>query len=115
MTDEDIERNQYDRINELSSRVDFLAGQVETSNKLNAELVKLLRRESNGKFGVIIVLIAALIYMALGPDGYNAVRDTIPTPWRKGEQKATASAPIAPWHDDFDGVVGIVRVDTQTE
>ena len=75
---DDIERDQYDKINDLTSEVKELAGSVQVSNDINGELLKLLRRVLSGAFWVIVLLVLALLYAANGPDGYKAIRETLP-------------------------------------
>lgn len=79
MQSEDIEKDQYDKINGLTAEVRELAGAVQVSNNINGELVKLLRRVLSGAFWVIVLLVLALLYATLGPDGYKAIRETLPS------------------------------------
>lgn len=76
---DDIEKDQYDKINGLTAEVRELAGAVQVSNKINGDLVNLLRRVLSGAFWVIVLLVLALLYSTLGPDGYRAIRETLPT------------------------------------
>lgn len=78
MQRDDIEKDQYDKINGLTAEVRELAGTVQVSNNINGELIKLLRRVLSGAFWVIVLLVLALLYAANGPDGYNAIRETLP-------------------------------------
>lgn len=75
---DEIEKDQYDKINGLTAEVRELAGAVQVSNNINGELLKLLRRVLSGAFWVIVLLVLALLYASLGPDGYKAIRDTLP-------------------------------------
>lgn len=75
---DDIEKDQYDKINGLTAEVRELAGAVQVSNNINGELLKLLRRVLSGAFWVIVLLVLALLYAANGPDGYKAIRETLP-------------------------------------
>lgn len=78
MQRDDIEKDQYDKINGLTAEVRELAGAVQVSNNINGELLKLLRRVLSGAFWVIVLLVLALLYAANGPDGYKAIRETLP-------------------------------------
>lgn len=76
-TSDEIENDQYHRINDLTEKVGELSGAVEVSNVINGELVKLLRRQQNGAFLLILILILALLYATIGAEGYKAVRETL--------------------------------------
>lgn len=78
-SDAEIEKDQYEQIHSLAAEVHELAGEVKASNDINKELIKLMRRESNGKFCIIALLIAALIYGALGENGFNAIMRKSPS------------------------------------
>lgn len=102
MQRDDIEKDQYDKINGLTAEVRELAGAVQVSNNINGELLKLLRRVLSGAFWVIVLLVLALLYAANGPDGYKAIRETLPNipgvptaPTDDGGTAATVS-PIFP-------------------
>ena len=99
---DDIEKDQYDKINGLTAEVRELAGAVQVSNNINGELLKLLRRVLSGAFWVIVLLVLALLYAANGPDGYRAIRETLPNipgvPTAPTDDGGTAAAvsPIFP-------------------
>lgn len=75
---DEIEKDQYDKINGLTAKVCELTGVVQVANNINGELLKLLRRVLSGAFWVIVLLVLALLYAANGPDGYRAIRETLP-------------------------------------
>lgn len=105
---DDIEKDQYDKISHLAEeieanngRVEQLTASVDVSNRLivrqmeqsaedhKAAMAELrgmhdsyvkMTRYLFGMLGVIILfLIAALVYGAIGKDGLYAVRQTVPT------------------------------------
>lgn len=83
-----IENDQYAKIHELTSKVGQLAGTVEAANKINQDLVMLLKRALLYMFITILFLIGAVIYGAIGKEGFYAVRQVVPT-----------SAEALPWND----------------
>lgn len=88
---DEIEKDQYDKINALSANVAGLASAVEISNNINLQLVALLKKVLIGAFIIILILLGALIFGAIGKEGLFAVRDSMP--------KVTQAIP---WHNDFD-------------
>lgn len=99
---EEIEKDQYEKINGLTARVEGLVAAVDISNQINIEMLKQLRDQRDsfermthrvlwGAFAIILVLLAALIFGAIGKDGLFAVRDSMPK-----------VALAAPWHNDLD-------------
>ena len=76
---DEIEKDQYDKINSLTAEVKELAGAVSVSNAINADLVKVVKMVLRGALLIIIILILALVYLSTGPEGYKAIRETIPT------------------------------------
>ena len=96
----EIEKDQYEKINTLTGRVEQLVGAVDVANKINLELMKLLKKALSYEFWVILFLIAALVYGAIGKDGLFAVRQAVPLPTcpPSGEQQTM----LVPWHNDFD-------------
>lgn len=99
---DDIEKDQYEKINSLAAKVEGLTAAVDISNQLNIETVKLLKKALSYEFWTIIVLIAALVYGAIGKDGLFAVRQAVPVPTVPALPQGDQQAVIAPWHNDFD-------------
>lgn len=91
---DEIEKDQYDKINSLTSRVEQLAGAVDISNQMNAQLIGLLKKALCYMFWIIVFLIGAIIYGAIGKDGFYAVRGSIPMP-----QQSVVSQDAIPWND----------------
>lgn len=110
---DNIEKDQYDKINSLAAKVEGLTSAVDVSNDI---LVKQMEQSAKGHeaamakmqdmhdsyvtmtkyiigllFLVIFSLIGAIIYGAIGKQGLFAVRDTMPK-----------VALAIPWHNDFD-------------
>lgn len=89
------DEQQDERINKLTARVEQLTGAVDVSNQMNLQLIALLKKALFYMFLIIVFLIGAIIYGAIGKDGFYAVRPTFPT---------TAYHPhggdIIPWSDD---------------
>lgn len=94
----DIEADQYDKINKLASRVEQLTGVVDVSNQLNSKLLTLLTKVLYGSFIIILCLVGALIFGAIGKDGLFAVRNSLPIPERQQQSQNIA----IPWHSDLD-------------
>ena len=110
---DDIEKDQYDKINTLAAKVEGLTSAVDVSNdillrqieqsavdhsaamdklqKMHDSYVKMTKYIIGMLFIVIFSLIGALIYGAIGKEGLHAVRDTMP--------KVTFAVP---WHNDLD-------------
>jgi len=107
-TTEDIEKDQYDKIHSLTARMEQLTGAVDVSNQINLELMKLLKKALCYMFWIIVFLIGAIIYGAIGKDGFYAVRQSIPIPENIPTRTPTAALP---WHNDFDKGVPIRRED----
>ena len=76
---DDIEKDQYLKIENLTKTVSELTGAVSVLNKTNTDLVSTLRRTSFYQFLTIIFLIAVIAYGAIGERGLYAVRETVPT------------------------------------
>lgn len=110
---DEIEKDQYEKINALTTRVESLVGVVDTSNDI---LIKQMEQNATDHaaamdkmqamhdsyvtmtkyiigllFIVIFSLIGALIYGAVGKEGLRAVRETMPK-----------VAQAIPWHNDMD-------------
>lgn len=89
-----VEKDQYEKINTLTSKVEQLTGAVDVANQINLELMKLLKKALCYMFWVIVFLIGAIIYGAIGKDGFYAVRGTIPMP-----SQSVVSQDAIPWTD----------------
>lgn len=88
------DEQQDERINKLTARVEQLTGAVDVSNQMNQQLIALLKKALFYMFLIIVFLIGAIVYGAIGKEGFYAVRPTFPT---------TAYIPhggIIPWSDD---------------
>lgn len=110
---DEIEREQFDKINSLTARVEGLASAVDVSNdilvkqmnqnaadhsaamdkmqKMHDSYVKMTKYIIGLLFVVIFSLIGALIYGAIGKEGLHAVRETMPN-----------VVQAVPWHNDMD-------------
>lgn len=98
-----IEKDQYEQLREIRAEVKYLAGKFDAVAEINGELVKLMRRESNGKFCIILFLVAALIYGALGEHGFNAVKHIVPMSGRSSDS-AQLTSPICSPPDTRVGI-----------
>ena len=92
-------QRQWKSINSLAAEVTSLSGTVEAQNQINSDLVALLKKALSYEFYVIVALIAALIYGAVGKEGLFAVRQSLPIPQRDGDD-TTMAQPIAPPPDN---------------
>lgn len=92
-------QRQWKSINSLATEVKFLSGTVDAQNKIITDLVALLKKALSYEFYVILILIAALVYGAIGRDGLFAVRQSLPIPQRD-DAKTTMMQPIAPPPDN---------------
>lgn len=102
---DEIEKDQYDKIHELTKKVESLTGAVDVANQINIELSKLLKRALSYEFYVIIILIAALVYGAIGEKGLYSVRQFVPMPMQSiptddGTTDGAVSSVIFPWYGD---------------
>lgn len=77
-THDEIEKDQYQQIHSLAAEVHSLSGAVQVSNEINKQLVALMKKVFYCMFFIILVLIGALVYGAIGKDGLYSVRDTLP-------------------------------------
>lgn len=93
-TNDDIHKDLYDKFHGLADTVGKLTGAVEASNEINIALIGVLKKVLVGAFLIIIVLILALIFGALGPNGFNAVTEKMPT--------LPLTSDAIPAHNDFD-------------
>ena len=99
-THDEIERDQYQQIHSLAAEVHTLAGTVEIANQINEKLLKLMTKVFYCMFFIVIVLIGALIYGAIGKDGLFSVRDTLPvsTPIQANAEPWITSDQMDRWH-----------------
>lgn len=88
---DDIHKQLFDKINAATNELALVRGQMEAQNKINGDLVRLLKLVLWGAFVIILILLGALIFGAIGKDGLFAVRDSMPK-----------VAQAIPWHNDFD-------------
>lgn len=95
-------QRQWACIGDLTAEVKVLSGTVSAQNDTNKDLVKLLKKALSYEFYVILVLIAALVYGAIGKDGLFAVRQTIPLPanGNNGGDQSACIQPLAPPPDN---------------
>ena len=93
-------QRQWKSINALTAEVKTLSGTVDVQNKIITDLVALLKKALSLEFYVILILIAALIYGAIGKEGLFAVRQSLPIPQRQGDDEQTMAQPIAPPPDN---------------
>lgn len=92
-------QRQWKSINALTAEVKSLSGTVDAQNKIITDLVALLKKALSLEFYVILILIAALVYGAVGKEGLYAVRQSLPIPQRDGDD-TTMAQPIAPPPDN---------------
>ena len=103
-TNAEIEKDQYEKINDLTKKVASLPSAVDIPNQVNIELLKLLKRVMCGAFIIILILLGALIFGAIGKEGLFAVRQTLPLNL-PGDQTTDA----IPWHNDLDNWLNAFR------
>lgn len=96
----DENKKQWKSINALTAEVKSLSGMVAAQTKINSDLVELLKKALSYEFYVILFLIAALVYGAIGKDGLFAVRQAIPIPQQDDDDAAMLTQPIAPPPDN---------------
>lgn len=75
---DEIEKDQYAKIEVLTKSVSELTGAVSVLNKTNSDLVVTLKRSIFYQFLVIVFLILVIAYGAIGERGMYAVRETMP-------------------------------------
>lgn len=95
-TNDEIHRDQYAKIDMLTKSVSELSGAVAVLNKTNTDLVSLLKKALSYEFYVILILIAVLIYGAIGEKGFKTVREAVPFPYDTGDHQSSF---IVPWND----------------
>lgn len=91
---------QWEAINGLTAEVKLLAGVVQAQTDANAQLRSLLKTALSYEFYVILFLIAALVYGAIGREGLFAVRRLLPVPQQDEDDAALLMQPIAPPPDN---------------
>lgn len=91
-------QRQWKSINDLTAEVKTLSGTVGAQNEIISELVALLKKALSFEFYVILILIAALVYGAVGKEGLFAVRQSLPIPQREAD--TAFDQPIAPPPDN---------------
>lgn len=87
---DEIEKDQYLKIENLTKTVSELTGAVSVLNKTNTDLVATLKRSLFYEFLTIIFLIAVIAYGAIGERGLYAVRDTVPSMVRPNAPRSPA-------------------------
>lgn len=108
--DDRIHRDLYDKVNENTNAVSALRATVEVLTNQNERFFQLIEKKDENFmkalrwFGwlvaaIVLALLAALIYGAIGADGLKAVRESLPAAPQQSRQTATSSEPM-PWTDD---------------
>lgn len=87
---DEIEKDQYLKIENLTKTVSELTGAVSVLNNTNTDLVATLKRSLFYEFLTIIFLIAVIAYGAIGERGLYAVRDTVPSMVRPNAPRSPA-------------------------
>lgn len=77
--DETMFRDLYARMNETDKNLSNLVGQTTVIAEQNKQLIGLLKFVIKFMGFIILVLVGALIYGALGSEGFNAVKN-MPNP-----------------------------------
>ena len=93
----DINRQLFDKVNELKSSFDETNGYLKGHIEINDKLFALLDRRDKGQariiywlIGVVFFMLAVITYGAIGKDGLFSVRDAMPR------------MAALPAHNDFD-------------
>ena len=86
----EIEKDQYLKIENLTKTVSELTGAVAVLNKTNSDLVATLKRSIFYQFLVIVFLILVIAYGAIGERGMYAVRETMPSVIQQGTPRSPA-------------------------
>ena len=95
-TNDEVHRELFAKVGTLANSVSELSGAVAVLNKTNTDLVSLLKKALSYEFYVILLLIAVLIYGAIGEKGFRTVRDAVSFPYNSDDQQTSF---IAPWND----------------
>lgn len=97
-----VEADQYAKIEVLTKSVSELTGAVSVLNKTNTDLVSLLKKALTYEFYTILILIAALVYGAIGKEGLYSVRQIVPVPnGAPVDLPHTDGVSVIPWNDDL--------------
>ena len=85
--DDDIHDDLYHRLNETDGKLSELIGQTSVLVAQNDKLMKLLEKDGARfqkiiytLFGILLLLIGTVVFGALGPEGFNAVKTIYVTP-----------------------------------
>ena len=97
-TNDEVHRELFTKVGTLTNSVAELSGAVSVLNKTNTDLVALLKKALSYEFYTILILIAALVYGAIGEKGFVTIRETIPTPFSNSDDDHASV--IAPWYND---------------
>lgn len=77
-TNEDVHRELFERLNKNEDQISNLLGKVGILVEQNDKFLKLIGKAISALFWVCVMLIGAIIYGAIGKDGFYAVR-SLPT------------------------------------
>lgn len=106
---DDIEKDQYAKIEVLTKTVSELTGAVSVLNKTNTDLTSTLKRALFYQFIVIVFLILVIAYGAIGERGMYAVRETMPSVIQQGTPRSPA-VPIPDGSGSQDAAIAPVPV-----
>ena len=106
---DDIEKDQYAKIEVLTKSVSELTGAVSVLNKTNTDLTTTLKRALFYQFIVIVFLILVIAYGAIGERGMYAVRKTMPSVIQQGTPRSPA-VPIPDGSESKDAAIAPVPV-----
>ena len=106
---DDIEKDQYAKIDVLTKTVSELTGAVSVLNKTNTDLTSTLKRALFYQFIVIVFLILVIAYGAIGERGMYAVRETMPSVIQQGTPRSPA-VPIPDGSGSQDAAIAPVPV-----
>ena len=106
---DDVEKDQYAKIEVLTKTVSELTGAVSVLNKTNTDLTSTLKRALFYQFIVIVFLILVIAYGAIGERGMYAVRETMPSVIQQGTPRSPA-VPIPDGSGSNDAAIAPVPV-----
>ena len=106
---DEIEKDQYAKIEVLTKTVSELTGAVSVLNKTNTDLTATLKRALFYQFIVIVFLILVIAYGAIGERGMYAVRETMPSVIQQGTPRSPA-VPIPDGSGSQDAAIAPVPV-----
>lgn len=106
---DDIEKDQYAKIEVLTKSVSELTGAVSVLNKTNTDLVNTLKKALFYEFLIIVFLILVIAYGAIGERGMYAVRETMPSVIQQGTPRSPA-VPIPDGSGSQDAAIAPVPV-----